>query len=85
MKSWRTLLLVLAFAVASAGCQPPVQEAGPLSEEDVASIRGVFDSLMQAERASDWDGLAALLAEDAIMMMPGQPTIEGLPPGARRS
>lgn len=77
MSRCKTLLAIIALAVASAACQP-AQPAGPLSDEDVAAIRGMFDSLLEAERAGDWDVVATVFSEDAVFMMPDQPTVEGL-------
>lgn len=74
----RVGIALVALAMASAGCQPAVQEAGPLSDADMAAIRGVFDSLGELEQASDWDGVAGLFAEDIVLMMPDQPAMEGV-------
>lgn len=69
--------VVVALTVASAGCQPAMQEAGPLSGADVAAIRGVVDALREANLAGDWDAAAALFADDAVFMMPDRPALEG--------
>jgi uncharacterized protein (TIGR02246 family) len=72
-------LLLVALAAASLGCQPAAQEAGPLSDEDVAAIQGVVDALIEADLAGDWDAAAALFADDAVFMMPDRPALEGKP------
>ncbi len=66
-------LALLALALASAACQPPAQEAAGLSEEDVAAIHTWHNRYMQAERATDWNALAALVAEDVVLMPPNRP------------
>ena len=70
-------LVLVALAMASAGCQPAAQEAGPLSDADVAAIQGVVDALIEADLAGDWDAVAALFVDDAVFMMPDQPALEG--------
>jgi uncharacterized protein (TIGR02246 family) len=72
-----TLFAVLVLALASMACQPPAQEAGPLSEEDVAAIRAVPQSYTEAMLANDYAAVAALWAEDAVLMAPNEPLIEG--------
>jgi uncharacterized protein (TIGR02246 family) len=69
--------VVVALTAVSAGCQPAVQEAGPLSDADVAEIHGVIDALREANLAGDWDAAAALFADDAVFMMPDRPALEG--------
>ena len=77
MSARNVVLAALALAVASTGCQPPAQEAGPLSEEDVAAIEASFESLAQAVRAGDGAGAAALYTQDAVFMPPNEPAVQG--------
>jgi ketosteroid isomerase-like protein len=70
-------LALLALALTSAACQPPAQEAGPLSEEDIAVIRARADSYAEAMLAHDWAAVASGYTEDAVMMAPNEPLIEG--------
>jgi uncharacterized protein (TIGR02246 family) len=77
MKARAILLAVLGLALASMACQPVAQEAGPLSEEDVAAIRAVPQSYTEAMLASDWAAVAAHYTEDALLMAPNEPQIEG--------
>jgi ketosteroid isomerase-like protein len=58
-------------------CQPPVPEAGGLSDEDVAAIRSTIDSFVRANLASDWAAAAALFTEDAVRMPSNRPMIVG--------
>lgn len=77
MKARRIPLALLAVAMASAACQPPAQEAGPLSEEDVAAIRAVAVSYTEAMVANDYAAVAAHYTEDAVLMSPNAPLVEG--------
>ena len=77
MKARTIPLAVLAVALASMACQPASQEAGPLSEEDVAAIRAVTQSYTEAMLANDYAALAAHWAEDAVLMAPNEPLIQG--------
>jgi uncharacterized protein (TIGR02246 family) len=71
------LLAAFALSFASAACQAPTPEAGPLSDDDVAAIISLRDRWVQAELAGDWDEWATLLTEDAVQMPPYQSAIEG--------
>ena len=73
------LLMVLAFAFASAACQPPAQQmaSGALSDEDLAAIGEASQTVVQAYLASDWTAVVAVLTEDAVWMPPNQPAREG--------
>ena len=77
MNARTPLLAALALALASAACQPPAQEAGPLSEEDVAAIRAANDEWIQAYRDNDVAALVALYSDDAVIMPPNGSVIEG--------
>jgi len=70
-------LVLLALALASTACQPPVQEVSRLSEDDVAAIRTVFEVHRQNALASDWAADAALHAEDAVRLPPNGAPIRG--------
>ena len=72
----KCLLGALALALASTACQPPVQEAGPLSDEDVAAIRQLHDGLFEAIVTGDWT-VEAAYAEDGVAMPPNEPAVEG--------
>ena len=77
MKAHTTLFAVLALALTSTACQPPAQEAGPLSDEDVAAIEASSESFVEAILAGNWAGVAALYTEDAVLMPPNQPAVQG--------
>ncbi len=77
MNSARTLFAALTLALAAAACQPPAQEAGPLSAEEMAAVRMALDSWTELYRAGDYEGLAALYAADAVSMPPNAPAVKG--------
>lgn len=62
-------LLVLA------ACQPAAP--GPLSQADTDAIRAVSDSFATLVRARDWEALSQLYTEDAVLMPPYQPAVNG--------
>ncbi len=74
----QSLVAVFALAVASTACQPPVQEAAGLSEEDVAAIQAVFEENEQAGLAGDWESFFSHFTEDAVIMWPNEQAVEGL-------
>ncbi len=67
----------LMFMAPLAACQAPAPEAGPLSEEDVAAIKASADVFVEALLAGDWAAFAALYTEDAVVMPPNVPVLEG--------
>lgn len=67
-------LTLFALAWAIAGCQPAAQE---LSQADQAAIRAITDSWHQSFNAGDWAALVQLYTEDAVMMPPNAPVVEG--------
>ena len=78
MRIYTTALVGLAFALMTIGCQPAVQEALTLPEEDVAAIRNSIDEYVEAQLAGDWDRSFGFFAEDAVWVAPDQPEIQGL-------
>ncbi len=71
------LFAALALGLTSTACQPPAQEAGPLSAEDVAAIRAGEQAFVQALLAGDWAAAAALHTEDAVRMPPNTTAYRG--------
>jgi uncharacterized protein (TIGR02246 family) len=67
----------LGFVLASTACQPVAQEGPSLSEADVAAIEAFHERFLEAERANDWQAVAALMAEDAVLMPMGHPVLDG--------
>jgi uncharacterized protein (TIGR02246 family) len=68
-------ILVVGALVTQAACQAP----GPasLSQADIDAINATSEKFLKAARASDWSGVAATYTEDAILMPPNGPTVEG--------
>lgn len=78
MSTRSIMLAALALALASTACQPPAQEAGPLSEEDVAAIRNMMEQeWTRSVLAGDVDAWAGLWVEDGVLMEPNAPAIVG--------
>jgi uncharacterized protein (TIGR02246 family) len=67
----------LLFMAPLAACQAPAPEVGPLSEEDVAAIEASTDGFAETAVAGDWAALAALFTEEAVLMPPNGPVVEG--------
>ena len=66
-----TILLVLLVSIS--GCRPANDVS--LDEAEIASIRAM--KWLQAHRERDWDTLAQLDTEDAVMMPPMAPVFSG--------
>lgn len=62
----------LVLLVALAACARPAGDAGAPDE-----IRRVFDRYVEASNGRDADALAALYAEDALLLPPDQELVEG--------
>jgi uncharacterized protein (TIGR02246 family) len=77
MSTRSVLLGALALTLVSLACQPPAQEAGPLSEEDVAAIEQLDQDWWQAFSALDGAAMAEYFTEDAVWLPPGAPALEG--------
>jgi ketosteroid isomerase-like protein len=72
----KRLILILGTVmclVLSIGCQGP---AG-LSEADRTAIRQGGENYAKLLNAKDWKGLAALYAEDAMVLPPNQAAVQG--------
>jgi len=69
----RLMTLPLMLFVCAA-CQP---QARPLSDEDVASIRGAVQSFQDAALAGDFATAVESYAVDAVFMPPNAPIYEG--------
>lgn len=66
-------LMLLAIIVSS--CQAPAPST--LSEADLATIKTANASYAAAVKARDWAALAALYAQDAIIMPPNHTSVTG--------
>jgi uncharacterized protein (TIGR02246 family) len=70
----RATLSMIAVAALLAGCGTG---AGPLSEADRAALRAGSEEFVRAVRAANWDDLAALYTEDALLMPPNEDAVRG--------
>ena len=70
-------ITALMFMAPLAACQAPAPEVGPLSEEDVAAIKANSAAFFEAVLAGDWAAVAAFYTEDAVLMFPSEPVVEG--------
>jgi uncharacterized protein (TIGR02246 family) len=75
------MVLLLCFTF---GCQQAEEvaeeaaaEAAALSDEDVAANKASLDAYVQAIRNEDWTAVAAMYTEDAVLMPPNQPIVQG--------
>ena len=66
---------VLAVLVVIIVAGRPVQQG--LTSADEAAIRKSIESYAEAVLASDWAGLAAMHTEDAVVMPPNEPAVQG--------
>lgn len=69
-------LVLLMGAVTLAGCEGQVGESA-VSEDDAAAIRQADADFVVHSVAGDWDALAALYTEDAVVMPPNQELVIG--------
>ncbi len=58
-----------------AACQPP----GPatLSEEDIAGMEATSQAWVEAVNAGDWAAVGATYTEDAVLLPPNEPAVQG--------
>lgn len=66
----------LAALLLVAGCTPSVAE--DTSEADLQAITQIRESEIRAFSAGDRDALNEIFAEDAVVIPPGQPAVEGV-------
>ncbi len=71
------LFAALALGLTSTACQPLAQQAGQLSDEDIAAIRAGNQAWVQALLAGDWAAAAAVHTEDAVRMPPNTTVVRG--------
>jgi uncharacterized protein (TIGR02246 family) len=73
------LVFLLCFTFGCQKAEEVAEEPGvkPLSAEDVAAIKATTEAFNQAVNSKDWEALAALYSEDAVLMPPNQPLVRG--------
>lgn len=69
-------LLLIVGAVTLAGCQGQTGEL-TVSEKDAAAIRQATADFVAHAQAGDWDALAGLYTEEAVVMAPNQEAVVG--------
>ena len=66
------MVRVLVMILATIGCQP-TQRCVPLSEEDIVEIKLIEQHYIDNTVSGNWEGVAALLTDDVVMMGPDRP------------
>ncbi len=74
MKRSKTLAVLAVLSASLAAC---AGGAASLSDTDIAAIEEGSAAFVAASNASDWGGVAALYTEDAVMMGPNGPAVQG--------
>jgi ketosteroid isomerase-like protein len=76
----RLFAALILTGSATLGCQAPAASASAeLSEQDMTTLRGTFDSAAQWIRAGDWVSWSGIYSEDAVLQPPNAPTVTGRP------
>ncbi len=70
----RSDLCVIGLFLSVVSCHPPV---AALSAGDILALKAVDKAYESAVMTRDWDGLAALLTPDAVLMPPNEPAVVG--------
>ncbi len=74
MRVW-TAAICSAFLIMIGACSEPANRG--LSAEDRAGLEAMTQSWLAAHRDRDWDAVASHYTEDAILMPPFAPIIQG--------
>ncbi len=69
----RNVALAATALVVLTGCQPPAQDTAA----DIAALKADAPTWFERYNAGDAAGVAALYAEDAVVLAPGAPKVEG--------
>lgn len=73
MRSRLLIAILLPFAIVLGACQP---QAGPLSDEDVATIRSLGPALDQLALSGDWSAFVGMFTEDGVLMPPNEALLQ---------
>lgn len=74
---------VFVMVLVTAACQPPAEttteapEPAGFSDADRAAIEAVSQAFAEGAAAKDWAAVAATYAEDAVLMPPHGPVVQG--------
>jgi len=72
-----TIPVALALLLSVMSCRPASNTAGALSSDEVAAIKAVEQTWVQANLAGDWAAGAGVHTDDAIRMPPNGPDVRG--------
>jgi len=73
----RGTLVAIAVAGAFVLTTPVCLQAQGLSGSDLEAQKGISSAFVKHVLARDWDALAAMYADDAILCPPNQPAVKG--------
>jgi uncharacterized protein (TIGR02246 family) len=73
------LVFLLCFAFSCQQGEEVAEEPGvkPLSDEDIAANKALTAAYVQGINSKDWAAVTVLYTEDAILMPPNQPLVQG--------
>jgi len=71
------VILILCFSFSCQQQEAEEPETMALTDEDIAAIKASTESFVQAWESRDFDALMALYTEDAILMPPNAPLVQG--------
>ena len=66
----------LSLSILISACQPAV-ESGPLSEEDINTLRSLSDTYVERTLAGDFAAVAAMFTENAVLLPPNESMVQG--------
>jgi len=72
-----TILMAAALAAALGAALAACAGQGGASDADLAMARSLTPAFMKAAETKDADAVAALYSEDAMVMPPGSPAVQG--------
>ena len=73
------LVILLCFTFSCQKGEEVAEEPGvkPLSDEDVAALKAMYDDWIQAVKSGEWDTAANFYTTETVVMPPNMPLIEG--------
>ncbi len=76
---WVVSLITLTMLACRASSIPPSRSGGTTSEpaDDVREVERVVERIIAADNAGDLESVLALYTEDAILMPPDSPIVQG--------
>jgi ketosteroid isomerase-like protein len=55
----------------------PTATLGPLTSQDLATLRGLVDEWVRNCLNANWDKMASLLTDDVVFLPPNEPIVQG--------